>query len=845
MANPFESGNRGQPQPGNTGGPKHGPFTPTNGAAGGPKPGAERPTALEPQFENIPTELSTLSNWVMWRYEPPKKPGSNWRKVPYQPNGRPADVTKSNTWSSFETCCSVYEQGGFDGIGFVFDGEVGPDGCCYAGIDFDHCFNGKVNVEPTARKRIQQLDTYTEHSVSNTGFHCICRTVPLQGGKKFDGVEVYTKARFFTFTGCGEGKIRVATNELQALIAEAKQNKRSDSNDPFDGIKISKVFDNRPVKSLGEGISTNYWFDLLKPEHKDEVIDYALGVIASKTPFLEVKGDGGDNDQWYRLTTAVARSGAPNAEDIFVKYASAAKNADPEDALRKHFARCQKSPLPKDEKVTVGTLLWLAPEHGADFEKWKRLVPDTPILPPEKRPPLKGGMYSKFEALELLNSHYFVGKRENEATAIHRINNDESLTFLQLNNFKLEVGNVFVAEPTKATLADRFWITHRQRHQRTIVFKPHGTTDPGEYNLWRGWGVQPHEGREKSRSLIRHTFKVICRSDGTKFEYVLKWLAWKMQNPDKHPETVLVIKGGDEGGGKTLLSDVIRMIFGKKHATVITDAEQLFGRFTEFLEPICFLQLEEAIWSGDPKIAGKMRVFITGQQIPIERKYGPRYTIPNRLASIITSNHQHAVALGLRDRRYFVLEADPQHVGDEAYFKRLWMDIHNGGVNEFMHLLLNVELGDWHPRQKPPTTEGYEEMRMSSDTVLQWLQACVNADAVKLERDGMFKRAIGLGSEHKPTWIATEYLRESYLASCKQQWGRYPVNETVFGKTLTEIFGPSYRGSVPHGLGETMFEQGKHPRRPYGYGIPNSEKLQELLDTRLGIPKQIKPPEQG
>src|SRR5262249_27402906 len=155
--------------------------------------------------------------------------------------------------------------------------------------------------------------------------------------------------------------------------------------------------------------------------------------------------------------------------------------------------------------------------------------------------------------------------------------------------------------------------------------------------------------------------KVICRSNRAKALDLIRWLAWKVQNPDKHPEIVVVLKNEKQGAGKSLLSDVMSIIFGK-HATVITDKEQLFGRITEFLEPICFLQIEEALWAGDPRTADKMKAFITGKYIPVERKFGPRFTIPNRLASIITTNHQHAITLGARDRRHFVLEVDEQYV---------------------------------------------------------------------------------------------------------------------------------------------------------------------------------------
>src|SRR6516165_4306144 len=52
--------------------------------------------------------------------------------------------------------------------------------------------------------------------------------------------------------------------------------------------------------SLAKGI-TDRWYPSLSPGQKNEVVDHALGVIAKNTKFLELEGNGGNNDQYYRL----------------------------------------------------------------------------------------------------------------------------------------------------------------------------------------------------------------------------------------------------------------------------------------------------------------------------------------------------------------------------------------------------------------------------------------------------------------------------------------------------------------------------------------------------------------
>jgi len=354
------------------------------------------PKVIRPNFERMPPELKLLKNWVLWRYLPPKSNGGKWRKVPFQPNGKTANTTDRSTWSRFEECCAAYAQDKFDGIGFVFDGYIGADGLCYCGVDFDACVHNGTEVHSLALKRIRRLNTYTERSVSGTGFHCIARAEPLDRIAKFDGVEVYDKARYFTFTGVAFGEIKAAPAEIRSLVDELRvkeaaakeQSGRSgmsstELTNPFKNTKPAQAFAalGGAPESLAEGIKTTQWFETLSTELKDEVVDYALGVIGKNTRLLELEADGGNNAEYYKLTMSVARSGAPNAEDIFVKHASSAKNADPDDALRQHFSRCRASQPSGNREITVGTLLLLAQQNWANFDQWKGEAPCVAATP--------------------------------------------------------------------------------------------------------------------------------------------------------------------------------------------------------------------------------------------------------------------------------------------------------------------------------------------------------------------------------------------------------------------------------------------------------------------------------
>ena len=78
-----------------------------------------------------------------------------------------------------------------------------------------------------------------------------------------------------------------------------------------------------------------------------------------------------------------------------------------------------------------------------------------------------------------------------------------------------------------------------------------------EFNLWQGFGVEPRKGWHKQRRLLQHIQQVICRRDKKKFKYLIRYLAWSVQNPDKHSDVVIVLKSHKQGTGKSTLGVVM------------------------------------------------------------------------------------------------------------------------------------------------------------------------------------------------------------------------------------------------------------------------------------------------
>lgn len=565
------------------------------------------------------------------------------------------------------------------------------------------------------------------------------------------------------------------------------------------------------VEELGAGVDGG-WFSQLPVEVTNDVVNHALKTLATQTKYLELGRHGGDNGQYYRIMQACARSGVPDAEDLWVKYASRAKEADGEEKLRSEFRRCAQASSRLDG-VTVGTLLHLAQQHGADFTRWKRPTASnsSPASSNSRASSnaagraviLKGGTYAAHDALSLLNERYLVGETDDE-TAIFRIRRDATLAFVNKEQFQLELANITVQITDahgRVTLqpAAKFWLQHPSRHRRTIAFNPRGTTGPDEYNLWRGFSVVPQGGWQKQRRFLRHLREIVCRRDRGKFKYLLRWLAFAVQHPDKHPETVLVLMSSTEGTGKSTVGWVMLQIFGH-HGLLVDEQDRLLGRFTEHLETVCFVVAEEMMWAGEGngKNTDKLKSRITAETILIEAKFRRARAVPNRMHVIMTTNHEHAVKAGVRDRRYVVLDVADHVAQSKAWFDPLYADLKGGGISQFLHLLLNINLRDWHPREIIKTAEAGEQQRLSADSMAQWMQACIDADAI-------IGSVHGLSSDLSKT-IASEVLREAYTGYCNQNRLR-ALSVDAFSKRLSAMFGPRKR----------LPQQGG--RRPWGYQV--------------------------
>lgn len=274
----------------------------------------------------------------------------------------------------------------------------------------------------------------------------------------------------------------------------------------------------------------------------------------------------------------------------------------------------------------------------------------------------------------------------------------------------------------KVGVADA-WLKHagRRTYVNGLVLLPEGETPAGTYNLWRGFGCEPKRGatQEEVKPALAHMFKVVCGADVAAYNYLLRWLAWGVQNPGKQAEVAVVLQGG-RGVGKGFLGRWFRDMYGA-HGMHIQHPRHLVGNFNGHLQSCCAMFVDEAFFAGDRAGNAVLKSLITEDQMTVEKKGIDVAPIRNRLKILMATNEDHAIIAGTDERRYFVLHVSDAKAQDHTYFGKLdawWV---NGGKEALLGYLLDLDLKGFNIRSVPNTAALERQKIESLDVFNLWV----------------------------------------------------------------------------------------------------------------------------
>jgi Family of unknown function (DUF5906) len=344
--------------------------------------------------------------------------------------------------------------------------------------------------------------------------------------------------------------------------------------------------------------------------------------------------------------------------------------------------------------------------------------------------------------------------------------------FQNTESFRLRYSNRFIAGSMSL---GGWWLKHGYRRQyRGVTFAP-GVQEVAVndcLNLWRGWGVEDEPG---DWSLLRHHIEEVIAGGNPEFaEYVIRWIAWAIQNPGRQAEVALVLIG-EKGSGKGTLVRALEQIFGF-HAFQVEDREQVIGKHNAHLQDCILFIADEAYWGGDKRCVGRLQGMITEPKLTIEPKNVDAFKVPNMLHIVMLAEEGWVIPAGRYERRYAALAVSVSRRGDRAYFKELHQHIADGGAAAMFHDLRRMDLGEWHPREIPEALlQGaalQRQQKLSLPPLEQWW--------LSLLHDGKLP---GVWTGY-PNRSLTEDLREDAKARFPRL--KYDLSDVMLGAFLED-----------------------------------------------------------
>lgn len=330
--------------------------------------------------------------------------------------------------------------------------------------------------------------------------------------------------------------------------------------------------------------------------------------------------------------------------------------------------------------------------------------------------------------IDRINKRFFLSRESGNVRIYsedwdHELNR-KALSTLTLTDFKALLADRIccitdTGGNTRRVAASDAWLRSpdRRAYLEGMALLPGGVTPEGVYNLWQGWGVISKAGDvSMSIAFIRD---VICDGAEQLFHYVIRWLAWGVQNPAKQSEVALVLQG-KKGTGKGTLGRWMLDIFGA-HGLHILQRKHLVGNFNAHLRACCFAFADEAFFAGDREGQAVLKGIITEDQITIERKGVDAYSVRNRLKVMMATNEKWVVPASEDERRYCVVEVSDIHRGDHEYFGRLDQHMRAGGLEAFFDYLLALDLTGFNIRAVPNTEALEQQKLMSLPPFKRWL----------------------------------------------------------------------------------------------------------------------------
>lgn len=345
---------------------------------------------------------------------------------------------------------------------------------------------------------------------------------------------------------------------------------------------------------------------------------------------------------------------------------------------------------------------------------------------------------------------------------------EEQLTLIKnRNDFKNKYENIICDKVVKTKnsyqikenqFINEWFKDPNNRTYERIDFLPRQITPKGVYNTFKGFKidkvVKTKEIDIKTTLIYKHLMN-LCNNEEPVINYVIKWLARKVQKPYKLTNTAILFRSIEGCGKDTFFDWFGHSILGRQYYINEDKIEDIFGKFNPAIENKIIVVINETDGKDTKQIESSIKNALTRKINSIQYKGKTQFDNTNNIGYVFFSNQENPIKIDVNDRRFQAIQCNNQIANNREYFKALRNEIEGEEKDEiaraFYDYLMSIECDDYDFTGERVKTEFYNDMKEHNIPVLiKFLESEIISNVyrdktskqIKLKEKGIYRASL-------------------------------------------------------------------------------------------------------
>jgi hypothetical protein len=290
-------------------------------------------------------------------------------------------------------------------------------------------------------------------------------------------------------------------------------------------------------------------------------------------------------------------------------------------------------------------------------------------------------------------------------------------SYHNLSRFKNEVCAEENDDFVKEWIKDK----NKRKYEKENFYPPPAVCPPDEMNTFRGLRAEslppvPEEDVEDLVSFVLRHVAILCGGRRSVGDYVLNWLARKVQMPGVLPGVGLGFRSVEGTGKDSFFSFFGNKILGSEYYTQAPEMSSIFAdKHSTATKDKLLVVISECTRGDSNSVRQKVKSFMTAPTVKFRPLYVDDMVRSNYCGVVMFGQDQQFLNLEGDDRRFVVVDALPIHANDPVYFSKLIPMFEDDRVaRAFYQYLMERDITGFKISADRPMTMARENMTMFS-----------------------------------------------------------------------------------------------------------------------------------